>query len=215
MFAPRDVRKALVSQARQLLNTIRSQHVPLPQEDSPAFAAYDPHITRKLHTTIPVKALKLPSQEDVWLSLDGLLDGWDEMVHLISCQSLLAWDVRAPSLYALLLCSSSSSFIRSFPASVQLVPHCLANVYLIWDPHIKYVPIFLLRPHHFIIECIFTVSLFWWTHCAWSTTLHLACRSILHWSYTHIYQSSQQSVRCKLEKHRVSTSIRNIPRRSI
>ncbi|KAH8114195.1 Mak10 subunit, NatC N-terminal acetyltransferase-domain-containing protein [Phellopilus nigrolimitatus] len=81
----------LVTEARALLAAIRLRVVPPPCVCSRAHAAFDPHITRQLHSIMPLRPLVLPPQEEAWRAVEGLLDGWELVFRLSGCESLLAW----------------------------------------------------------------------------------------------------------------------------
>ncbi|TDL18511.1 Mak10-domain-containing protein [Rickenella mellea] len=83
----------LLLEARRHLEYVLTHPIPTPSASSPAHEAFDPFITRKLHSVMPLKPLLLPPQEDVWISLQGLLDGCEELSKAASCECLLAWEV--------------------------------------------------------------------------------------------------------------------------
>ena len=89
----------LVSEARRVLLAIQRQLVPI-SETSCALEAFDPHISRHLHSMIPMKPIELPPQEDIWVAVKSFLDGWEQISKLSSCESLITWLVRGPSIYA-------------------------------------------------------------------------------------------------------------------
>ena len=49
---------------------------------------------------MPMRPLTLPSQSDTWRAVEGLLDGFELLYQLSSCESLLAWNVKSPTIYA-------------------------------------------------------------------------------------------------------------------
>jgi len=80
----------LVSEARRQLLAIQRQVIRI-SENSAALEAFDPRISRHLHSIIPLKPINLAPQEDIWLSVNGLLDGWEQISKLTSCESLVTW----------------------------------------------------------------------------------------------------------------------------
>ncbi|GJE88083.1 Mak10 domain-containing protein [Phanerochaete sordida] len=86
--------KPLVAVARSTLQRVRTQPTETPPPDSPAIAAFDPHISRRLHTIMPTRELELPSQDTVWDDLERMLDGWENVDHLRENHTLLAWQVN-------------------------------------------------------------------------------------------------------------------------
>ncbi len=80
----------LVSEARRQLLAIQRQVIRT-SENSAALEAFDPRISRHLHSIIPLKPINLAPQEDIWLSVNGLLDGWEQISKLTSCESLITW----------------------------------------------------------------------------------------------------------------------------
>ena len=105
LLASDDKRLPLIAEARDLVHRIRTNTVPLPKDDSIAYRAFDPHVARQLNVTIPIKAINLSEQEDVWTSMLGILDGFEEMGVLSSCENLLAWDVSSSLVLEVQLCS--------------------------------------------------------------------------------------------------------------
>lgn len=87
---------------RNILRRIRnSPEVPSPASTSRALDVFDPHITRRLHNFIPIRIVQLPSQTKAWDAIDSLLQGWENLDHLLSCHSLFAWDVSRLRLHLL------------------------------------------------------------------------------------------------------------------
>ena len=83
----------LVNDAQSLLDSIKSQpHFNL-RANSPAYAAFDARISRHLHSLMPMKPLVLLSQDEAWVVAKGLLEGWSLIPRLVSCESLITWNV--------------------------------------------------------------------------------------------------------------------------
>ncbi|EKM56096.1 uncharacterized protein PHACADRAFT_122281 [Phanerochaete carnosa HHB-10118-sp] len=86
--------KPLVTIARNILRRVRAHPPETPPADSPAVAAFDPHVSRRLHTVIPTRELELSPQDSVWDSLERMLDGWENINYLRENHSLLSWQVN-------------------------------------------------------------------------------------------------------------------------
>lgn len=83
----------LLAEAQQFLQLVKNDTIPPPAEDSSARHAFDPRITRHLHSIMPMRPLTIPPQEEAWKVVEGLLDGWETVYRLSTCESLLAWNV--------------------------------------------------------------------------------------------------------------------------
>ncbi|KAL5490669.1 MAK10 [Sanghuangporus weigelae] len=109
----------LLAEARQLLALVRGQTIPPPPEGSPALHVFDPRITRRLHSIMPMRPLIIPPQADTWKAVEGLLDGWEMVYQLSNCETLLAWNtvgiLHASSLRRKL---SRPPFIRSLTQTI-------------------------------------------------------------------------------------------------
>ncbi|KAH9842464.1 Mak10-domain-containing protein [Rhodofomes roseus] len=79
--------------ARVLLQRIRSQSLTQPTPDSPAAFVFDPHISRRLACFMPVRIIDLPPQEQAWDHLSRLLDGWEELSHLLDNPCVSTWEI--------------------------------------------------------------------------------------------------------------------------
>ncbi|KAF9064633.1 Mak10 subunit, NatC N-terminal acetyltransferase-domain-containing protein [Rhodocollybia butyracea] len=81
--------------ARRLLSIIRADSLselkPLPS--SPAYAAFDPYIARKLNTFLPVRVIDVPSSSQVYDSYEKIFDGWEEFAKLSRTYDITAWDL--------------------------------------------------------------------------------------------------------------------------
>ena len=86
--------KSLIASARKILRRIReSPEVPQPSQDSQARAAFDPYITRRLHSFIPIRIVELPPQTKTWDAIETLIDGFEVLSDLSFSQSVFAWNV--------------------------------------------------------------------------------------------------------------------------
>ncbi len=85
---------ASLSSARERLQNVRSNLPPEPAPHSPAAFAFDPRITRKLNSFMPLRAHQLPAQDVAWSALADMFDGWAELCKISTVASLSAWKVR-------------------------------------------------------------------------------------------------------------------------
>lgn|SRR5882672_11010478 len=85
---------ALLGLARDYLQNARANPPPEPLPHSPAALAFDPHITRKLNSFMPLRAHRLPHQDHAWNALSDLLDGWTDICRISAFPSLTTWKVR-------------------------------------------------------------------------------------------------------------------------
>ncbi|KAG6808092.1 hypothetical protein H0H93_000582, partial [Arthromyces matolae] len=83
----------LIDETREHLSLIRSHPAPEPDTSSPALQAFDPCISRRLKTIVPLRVLPIPPPEDTWKAVDRLLDGWQEACLLAQAHSLSTWEV--------------------------------------------------------------------------------------------------------------------------
>jgi len=88
----------LLSLARDYLQNIRSSPPPEPPPNSPVALAFDPHITRKLNSFMPLRAHRLPPQDLAWNALADLFDGWADICKITAVASLTTWKVGQHSL---------------------------------------------------------------------------------------------------------------------
>ena len=84
--------QSLLFQARELLVYLRAHPSPVPDSQSPAHLAFDPYISRRLITFIPVRVLTLPPIDQTWNSLEKMIDGWHEMSLLSVSRNISTWE---------------------------------------------------------------------------------------------------------------------------
>ena len=89
-----DEMRPLVIIAKNILRRIQASPKREPKLSSAALNAFDPRVTRRLHTVVPIRVLDLPSQQQVWKSVEDLLDGWESISHLHDVHSLGSWKVH-------------------------------------------------------------------------------------------------------------------------
>ncbi|KAI0085943.1 Mak10 subunit, NatC N-terminal acetyltransferase-domain-containing protein [Irpex rosettiformis] len=73
------------------LQRVRTRPSTTPQEGSPALLAFDPRVSRQLHTVIPIRVVDLPEQTTVWDSLERLLYGWADVDYLRNTDTIASW----------------------------------------------------------------------------------------------------------------------------
>ena len=77
----------------EALRRIKSQPEVILQVGSKAVWAFDPYITRRLHTFMPTRFGSLPSQPETWSALERMFSGWLEISLLLKAESLAVWEV--------------------------------------------------------------------------------------------------------------------------
>ena len=77
----------------EALEHVRTRPSKTPQDGSPALLAFDPRVSRRLHTVIPIRVVDLPEQNVVWTSLERLLYGWADVDYLRDSNSISSWQV--------------------------------------------------------------------------------------------------------------------------
>ena len=85
---------ALLCSARERLQKARAKVPPEPVPHSPAAFAFDPRITRKLNSFMPLRSHQLPPQDRAWDALADMFDGWAKVCKISAVASLSAWKVR-------------------------------------------------------------------------------------------------------------------------
>ncbi|KAG7086374.1 hypothetical protein E1B28_002334 [Marasmius oreades] len=90
-----DIRR-LLEVAQHHLFQIRSKAPPPdPLEDSLARRAFNPYISRRLNTFLPIRVLELPSSSESWENWGNFLGGYGEMVALSETHEVLSWELVA------------------------------------------------------------------------------------------------------------------------
>jgi N-alpha-acetyltransferase 35, NatC auxiliary subunit len=93
-FKNREHFSELLSLARDYLNNVRSNLPPELAPHSPATLAFDPHITRRLNSFMPLRTHCLPPQDRTWAALADFFDGWAEICKISGIASLATWKVK-------------------------------------------------------------------------------------------------------------------------
>ncbi|KIK64309.1 hypothetical protein GYMLUDRAFT_71269 [Collybiopsis luxurians FD-317 M1] len=138
----------LLKQARELLLTIRA-HVqsqalaPTLPSSSPARAAFDPYIARKLDTFLPVRIIEVPSPEQTYDAYESLLDGWEELARLSNTYHITTWDQVGCHQMWFTAPAARAAYIRS----------CAQNLF--YDG----VQVLHSRPQGWVVERIFEETL--------------------------------------------------------
>ncbi|KAH8100300.1 Mak10-domain-containing protein [Cristinia sonorae] len=131
---PTDLQKTkpLILMTRNILRRIRSRpEIIAPPPTSLASDAFDPHITRRLHSFIPIRIVELPTQEQTWDTIEALLQGWETLEHLLASHSLFAWNICGVNLAT--YHRTSPPFIRSLTQSALQDRNLIFGVYpAIW-----------------------------------------------------------------------------------
>ncbi|KAI0713691.1 Mak10 subunit, NatC N-terminal acetyltransferase-domain-containing protein [Earliella scabrosa] len=106
-----------IALARGLLQNVRTMQTPLIPPDSPIHLAIDPYIARRLPNFMPIRVTELPPLTETWDTLDGFLQYWRDVGHLVNSQSILKWEV-AGSVRNALYMKPPASFHRSLAQSL-------------------------------------------------------------------------------------------------
>jgi N-alpha-acetyltransferase 35, NatC auxiliary subunit len=93
-FKDREHFSELLGLARDYLNNVRSNLPPELAPHSPATLAFDPRITRRLNSFMPLRSHCLPPQDRAWAALAGFFDGWAEICKISAIASLATWKVK-------------------------------------------------------------------------------------------------------------------------
>lgn len=83
----------LLNRARECLEYITSEPDIQVPDNSPAHAAFDPYISRRLNTCVPVRIVPVVTGEMNWSVLRSFLDGLQEMTLLVVYHHLSIWEV--------------------------------------------------------------------------------------------------------------------------
>ncbi|KAJ2914192.1 hypothetical protein MD484_g6206, partial [Candolleomyces efflorescens] len=83
----------LLNRARECLEYITSEPDIQVPDNSPARAAFDPYISRRLNTCVPVRIVPVVTGEMNWSTLRSFLDGLQEMTTLVVRHHLSIWEV--------------------------------------------------------------------------------------------------------------------------
>lgn len=83
----------LLDRARDCFGYLVSQPPIQISADSPVHAAFDPYISRRLSTNVPVRVIPLMPEKDVWDGLGKLLESLQETKTLVLCHHPRTWEV--------------------------------------------------------------------------------------------------------------------------
>lgn len=86
----------LLDRARECIEFIVSQPPIEIPENSPADNAFDPYISRRLNTSVPIRVITLPPLQETWKRVATFLDGLQEMKALVQTHNPTTWEVRVP-----------------------------------------------------------------------------------------------------------------------
>lgn len=120
---------ALLCSARKCLQTVRSKLPPEPVPHSPATFAFDPRITRKLNSFMPLRAHRLPPQDLAWDALADMFDGWAKVCKISTVASLSAWKISGDLCANFSRLSQKPPFIRALFQSAFFTNQRVLEVY--------------------------------------------------------------------------------------
>lgn len=119
----------LLCSARECLQNVRSNLPPEPAPHSPATFTFDPRITRKLNSFMPLRAHQLPPQDFAWDALADMFDGWAEICKISAVASLSAWKISGDLCANFSRHSQKPPFIRALSQSVFFTNQRVLGVY--------------------------------------------------------------------------------------
>ncbi|KAI9451627.1 Mak10-domain-containing protein [Lactarius psammicola] len=115
--------------ARECLQKVRSILAPEPAPHSPANFAFDPRITRKLNSFMPLRAHRLPPQNLAWDALADMFDGWAQIYKISAVASLSAWKISGDLCANFSRHSQKPPFIRALSQSAFFSNQRILEVY--------------------------------------------------------------------------------------
>ncbi|KAJ4475557.1 Mak10 subunit, NatC N-terminal acetyltransferase-domain-containing protein [Lentinula aciculospora] len=84
--------KHLLQSARHSLSIIRAHPCESITSSSPAHAAFDLHIARRLNTFLPVRVIEVPSPEQTCNAYERILNGWEDLAGLSRTYQISTWN---------------------------------------------------------------------------------------------------------------------------
>ncbi|KAF9265939.1 hypothetical protein L218DRAFT_897912 [Marasmius fiardii PR-910] len=90
-----DTRKLLEVAQHHLFRVRSKAPPPDPFQDSPARRAFDPYISRRLNTFLPVRVINLPDANKSWENWGNFLGGYGEMLALSQTHEVSSWELVA------------------------------------------------------------------------------------------------------------------------
>jgi N-alpha-acetyltransferase 35, NatC auxiliary subunit len=96
---------SVLARAKSIQHLLSLNPAPEPSPGSPARNAFDPCISRKLNTCVPIRVIPTPSNERISTLLKTFLEGLEEAAMLAGEPSLATWEVGC--LVSRRLCNAS------------------------------------------------------------------------------------------------------------
>ncbi|KAI0062099.1 Mak10-domain-containing protein [Artomyces pyxidatus] len=126
--------QTVLSTTTAILQAIHNRPpIPSPNSSSPAVLAFDPYITRRLSSIMPLRVLELPPLETTWAALASLLRGLSEVGTLVGTPSLMTWKVVGDLRSTFPLDGQRIPFLRSLTQSCFFDGHrVLGKMTLDW-----------------------------------------------------------------------------------
>ncbi|EAU81853.1 hypothetical protein CC1G_06064 [Coprinopsis cinerea okayama7 len=84
--------QSLLDDAQTFITDITSQPPPTLSPSSPAYLVFDPYISRRLNTCVPVRVIPTPTHEETWKALGAFLEGLRELSLLVDRPCLATWE---------------------------------------------------------------------------------------------------------------------------
>jgi N-alpha-acetyltransferase 35, NatC auxiliary subunit len=64
-----------------------------PMPNSAASRVFDPYISRRFPTFVPIRIIELPTFEETCLALQKMLDGFEDLTRLSKTHEISNWEV--------------------------------------------------------------------------------------------------------------------------
>ncbi|KAI0344977.1 Mak10-domain-containing protein [Trametopsis cervina] len=84
---------SVVTVALKALRQVQKRPSSPPAPGSPALLAFDPRVSRRLHTVIPIRVVELLEPQAVWSGLEQLLNGWADVDYMRNTRLMYSWQV--------------------------------------------------------------------------------------------------------------------------
>ncbi|KAF6764625.1 Mak10 subunit, NatC N-terminal acetyltransferase-domain-containing protein [Ephemerocybe angulata] len=85
--------QSLLDQARDCFLYLESQPPVEISKDSAAHSAFDPYISRRLNTSVPVRVIPLGPPSETWDRVRALIESLQEVKTLTLCQNPTTWEI--------------------------------------------------------------------------------------------------------------------------
>jgi len=84
-----------IKKVRGNITSILAHPATAPTPGSPASRVFDPYISRRFPTFIPIRVIEVPPMEQTFQMIRRMLDGFEEMTRLSATSEVWNWEVSA------------------------------------------------------------------------------------------------------------------------